>query len=96
MSPIQNPALPEGSLVLVTGVNGFIGSHIADQILLAGYQVRGIVRNAQKNAWMTTFFDGKYGIDKFELVEVKDLAETTALEKALQGQWVPPHRLRKC
>jgi nucleoside-diphosphate-sugar epimerase len=85
MSPIQSPALPEGSLILITGVNGFIGSHIADQIILAGYRVRGIVRNAQKNAWLTTFFDGKYGKGKFELVEVKDLAEIKALERILQG-----------
>lgn len=85
MSLIANPALPEGSLILVTGVNGFIGSHIADQILLAGYRVRGIVRNAQKNAWMTAFFDGQYGKGKFQLMEVKDLAETKALENVLQG-----------
>lgn len=86
MSPIQRPTLPEGSLILVTGVNGFIGSHIADQILLAGYRVRGIVRDAQKNSWMTPFFDDKYGQSKFELVEVQDLNEKKALKEALQGQ----------
>lgn len=93
MSPIQNPELPEGSLILVTGANGYIGSHIADQILLAGYRVRGTVRSAQKNAWMTAFFDGKYGKGKFELVEVKDLAEKSALEAVLQGQSVSPQIL---
>lgn len=85
MSPITNRTLPEGSLILVTGVNGFIGSHIADQILLAGYRVRGIVRNAQKNVWMTKVFDGRYGKGKFELLEVKDLAEIEVLKNVLQG-----------
>lgn len=85
MSPVQNSTLPEGSLILVTGVNGFIGSHVADQILLAGYRVRGTARDAKKSEWITTFFDGRYGKGKFELVEVKDLAETKALEKVLQG-----------
>ncbi|KAE9986047.1 hypothetical protein EG328_006598 [Venturia inaequalis] len=84
MSPITNRTLPEGSLILVTGVNGFIGSHIADQILLAGYRVRGIVRNAQKNVWMTKVFDGRYGKGKFELLEVKDLAEIEVLKNVLQ------------
>jgi nucleoside-diphosphate-sugar epimerase len=96
MSPIQDPTLPEGSLILVTGVNGFIGSHIADQFLLAGYRVRGIVRNVQKNSWMTTFFDDKYGKDKFELVEVKDLADSKSLTEALGGYCFPPHTLRDC
>jgi uncharacterized protein YbjT (DUF2867 family) len=85
MSPIQDPALPEGSLVLITGANGFIGSHIVDQLLLAGYRVRGIVRDKQKNSWMGPFFDGKYGKEKFELVEVKDLADVGSLTQTLQG-----------
>lgn len=37
------PAIAPGSLTLVTGVNGFIGSHIADQLLSLGYRVRGTV-----------------------------------------------------
>ncbi|TLD37912.1 hypothetical protein E2P81_ATG03587 [Venturia nashicola] len=85
MSPIPNPILPQGSLILVTGVNGFIGSHIADQFLLAGYRVRGAVRDALKNAWMATFFDGRYGKERFELMEIKDLADTKLLEHVLQA-----------
>jgi nucleoside-diphosphate-sugar epimerase len=36
------------SVVLVTGVNGFLGSHIADQLLNAGFRVRGTVRSIPK------------------------------------------------
>jgi nucleoside-diphosphate-sugar epimerase len=35
------PAIPKGSLVLVTGANGHIGSRVADQLREAGYHVRG-------------------------------------------------------
>mmetsp|Transcript_51672 Transcript_51672/g.82097 ORF Transcript_51672/g.82097 Transcript_51672/m.82097 type:complete len:379 (-) Transcript_51672:347-1483(-) len=41
---------PRGNIiapvVCVTGANGFLGSHIVEQLLLAGYRVRGTVRNA--------------------------------------------------
>ncbi len=36
--------------VLVTGISGFIGSHVAKRLLENGYDVRGTVRNANKGA----------------------------------------------
>lgn len=69
---MAEPALKPGSLVLVTGVNGFIGSHIADQLLAHGYHVRGTVRDVAKAEWMSEFFKSRHPDDQFELVAVPD------------------------
>lgn len=81
---IHDPAIPFGSLVLVTGVNGFIGSHIADQLLLAGYNVRGTVRDLKRNSWMTTFFAKKYGVGSFEIVQVTDMSQSGCFDEAVK------------
>ena len=79
------PAIPYGSTVLVTGANGFIGSHVADQLIQAGYLVRGTNRDTAKAAWMTEMFDKKYGEAKFGAVVVKDMAESGAFDEACKG-----------
>ncbi|KAL8764586.1 MAG: hypothetical protein Q9194_006959 [Teloschistes cf. exilis] len=52
----RTPALEPGELVLVTGVNGYIGSHIAYELLKRGYMVRGTVRDASKGEYMRRCF----------------------------------------
>ncbi|KAI6758306.1 hypothetical protein HG530_010546 [Fusarium avenaceum] len=81
MSPIDNPALPKGSLVLVTGVNGLLGSHVAKQFLEFGYKVRGTVRSPEKNSWLTTAFDNEYGQGNFELVKLADMTDEEAMKE---------------
>jgi uncharacterized protein YbjT (DUF2867 family) len=85
MTGVKNPALLIGSTILVTGVNGFIGSHVADQLLKAGYRVRGTVRDIKKANWAQVLFGESYGDGKFELVEIKDLETEGAFDKALEG-----------
>lgn len=85
MSPIDRPAIPRSSIVLVTGVNGFLGSHIADKFLQFGYRVRGTTRNPDKNAWMSKLFDNKFGVGKFELVQVMDMETPGAYDKVVKG-----------
>lgn len=71
--------------MLVTGANGFIGSHVADQLIQAGYRVRGTSRDTTKTAWITEMFDKRYGEGKFEAVVVKDMAESGAFDEACKG-----------
>jgi nucleoside-diphosphate-sugar epimerase len=87
VSPVllQNPALKSGSLILVTGVNGLIASHIADQLLASGYPVRGTVRSLTKNAWMKTFFATRHPNILFELVEVPDISKDGCFDEAVKG-----------
>lgn len=84
---LREPAIPFGSTVLVTGVNGLVGSHIADQLLAAGYNVRGTVRSAQKNLWMPIFFKERYDSASvtFELCEVGDMAVEGCFDQAVKG-----------
>lgn len=51
----------------MTGCNGFIGSHVVDQLLMLGYLVRGTVRELKP--WLNEFFDQKYGKVKHPRVE---------------------------
>lgn len=82
---IPNPAIPYGSTVVVTGCSGFIGSHVADQTLAAGFKVRGTSRDASKNKWLQEYFDSKHGAGKFELVSVPDLTAPDAFAEAVKG-----------
>ncbi|KAJ6454090.1 NAD-P-binding protein [Mycena vitilis] len=77
--------LSKGSLVLVTGANGLIGSHVADQLLAAGYNVRGSSRSAAKSKWLHELFDKKYGPGRFESVSVPDMASDGAFDDAIKG-----------
>ncbi|KFA46012.1 hypothetical protein S40293_08787 [Stachybotrys chartarum IBT 40293] len=85
MSPIDQPAIPKGSWVLVIGANGFIGSNIADQFLRLGYKVRGTSRSPEKNTWVTALFDHKYGAGNFEMVAVRDMETPGAFDEAIKG-----------
>ncbi|TCD63894.1 hypothetical protein EIP91_004803 [Steccherinum ochraceum] len=61
-------ATTNAQLVLVTGVSGYLGSHVVDQLVHAGYRVRGVVRSAKIAANKEAFSIYKdaveiYGID---------------------------------
>ncbi|KAM0328549.1 hypothetical protein ACHAQA_004956 [Verticillium albo-atrum] len=85
MAHLDNPAIPQGSTVLVTGVNGFIGSHVANQFLQSGFKVRGTVRDAEKSAWVLNLFRNNYGKDAFELAVVKDMNDESAYDEHIKG-----------
>ncbi|KAI9147377.1 Aldehyde reductase 2 [Paramyrothecium foliicola] len=91
MASLDNLAVPKGSTVLVTGANGLLGSHIADQFLEYGYKVRGAVRDTKKSSWLQNVFDTKYGKGNFELFEVADLAANGAFDNAVRGTSIVAH-----
>jgi len=78
-------AIPKGSLVLVTGVNGYIGSHIADQLLEAEYRVRGTTRSAEKVKGLSVLWEQKYGPNKIEFVVVPEMSKEGAFDDAVKG-----------
>jgi nucleoside-diphosphate-sugar epimerase len=41
-----------GATALVTGANGFIGSHLVDQLLASGCEVHGLVRECSDLKWL--------------------------------------------
>lgn len=75
-------ALPRGSLILVTGVSGYIGAHVANEALRAGYRVRGTARtekkceksreNLQNHPNYSTFVVSDFGIESAFDEAVKD------------------------
>ncbi|KAF2994625.1 hypothetical protein E8E13_003690 [Curvularia kusanoi] len=85
MSSFRYHTIDPGSTVLVTGANGFVGAHIADQLLQKGYKVRGTVRDFSKHRWLVDLMSRKYGSDNFDLVTVKDMKIPGAFDEAVSG-----------
>ncbi len=71
-------------LVLITGVSGFIASHVAAGLLSQGYAVRGTVRNKDKGERIVETLTAK-GVDtsKLELVEA-DLGKDVGWKPAVK------------
>ncbi|KAH8900818.1 NAD(P)-binding protein [Thozetella sp. PMI_491] len=78
-------ALPKGSLVVVSGANGNIASHVVDSLLKHGYKVRGTVRGLDRGKWLVDHFGAKYGSENISLAEVPDMAAPGAFDSSVQG-----------
>lgn len=77
--------LYKGSLILVTGANGFVASHVVDRLLEDGFNVRGSVRSEEKGKWLHQVFGNKYGEGRFETVIVPDMQADGAFDAAVKG-----------
>jgi nucleoside-diphosphate-sugar epimerase len=98
MSQQFEPAavIPPGSLILVTGVNGYLGCRFSNTLIERGYRVRGVVRHLERCAHVQAFFGQKYGNDgRFEMVQITDLTSEGAFDAAVKGKSIAPHNVRK-
>jgi nucleoside-diphosphate-sugar epimerase len=79
------PATNNGDkIVLVSGINGYIATHIGLQLLQKGYRVRGTSRSSvAKDHLLSGAFSG-YG-SQYEHVEVKDIVAQGAFDEAVKG-----------
>jgi nucleoside-diphosphate-sugar epimerase len=69
-------------LVLVTGPNGFVGTHVFSALLNAGYGVKGTVRSPSKSKYLEERFSA-FRSD-FSFITVPDLQAEHALDEAVQ------------
>ena len=76
-------ALPPGSRILVTGANGYIASHVANELLSLGYVVRGTVRS--QKPWLNEYFEQKYAPGVFETAIVTTLEDKNFIERVIDG-----------
>ncbi|KAH8658582.1 hypothetical protein BGZ61DRAFT_486186 [Ilyonectria robusta] len=78
--------IPKGSIILITGLTGYIATHIAQQLFAGGYNVRGTVRDLSKASWLKDeLFSTEHAAGKLELVQVPDLAAPEAFNEAVKG-----------
>lgn len=70
--------------VLVTGADGFIGSHLAEQLVLQGYEVRAFVYYNSFNSW--GWLDSSEDIIKSEIdIFSGDIRDPYGVKEAMNG-----------
>lgn len=79
------PEIPKDSIFLVTGVSGYIGSHVADQLMQAGFRIRGTTRNMSKVQGLSALWEKKFSKDRFEMVTVSNMSRDGAFDEAVKG-----------
>lgn len=69
----------------MTGVNGFLGSHLANMLLERGYAVRGSVRSEEKAAWVKEVMTMHHPSARFEIAVVPDITAAGAFDQHVKG-----------
>ena len=77
--------IQKGDTVLVTGATGYIGNHVVDELIVAGYKVRGTSRNANKAKFLIDYIEKKHGENQLEIVDVPDMVDEHAYDEAVKG-----------
>jgi nucleoside-diphosphate-sugar epimerase len=68
---------------LLTGANGFVGSHILEQLLTKGYSVRAIVRSQAKASQVLSDF--KSFSSQIDFGIVPDITSLKAFDEVVQS-----------
>lgn len=77
-----------GPKVLLTGVSGFVGSHVLDQLLKSdrNYHVTCVIRSkAKTEPWLSRQFADSFG-SRIDAIEVSDLLASGCLDQAVEGK----------
>ena len=75
--------------VLLTGVSGFVGSHVLDQLLKSdrNYHVTCVIRSkAKTEPWLSRQFADAFSNQRIDIVEVADLLAPGCLDEAVEGK----------
>ncbi|KAF9889734.1 hypothetical protein FE257_007040 [Aspergillus nanangensis] len=80
----HSTTIPPGGLVLITGVNGFLASHLALQLLQRGYAVKGTVRTPETASWITSAMKSHYPNAPFQAVVIPNLSAPGIMDSLLQ------------
>ncbi|KEY63880.1 hypothetical protein S7711_10128 [Stachybotrys chartarum IBT 7711] len=78
------PAIPRGSLILITGATGHVASELTRQFLERGYCVRGTVRDLAKASWLNRVFQPYVASGHFTLALVPDMTVPGAFSDAMK------------
>ncbi|KAF2444992.1 aldehyde reductase [Karstenula rhodostoma CBS 690.94] len=81
---MSDVTIQPGTTILVTGVNGLIGSYIVGSLLKKGYHVRGAVRDVEKSSWLLDHFNGTQDA-KLDLVSVPDMTIEGCYDDVVKG-----------
>ncbi|EXF86353.1 NAD dependent epimerase/dehydratase [Colletotrichum fioriniae PJ7] len=78
-------ALPQGSDILVTGANGFIGSHVCKELLQIDFNVKEAVRDTKKCSWLTQALGLQTSRGHFTLVALPSMEIEENFHVLMQG-----------
>ena len=67
------------------GPNGFVGSHVLQQLLASGYRVRGTVRSLSKSSYLANLYPNETASGDLHFVTVPDIEAPGALDSAILG-----------
>lgn len=79
----ETPQVMSHNIVLVTGANGYIASHVIALLISRGYKVRGAVRSESSGGKLRERYADRG--DQFSLTIVPDITKPEAYADAFDG-----------